>query len=511
MSGLTLRAAAAGLVLVAAATGGCARARDGARHLAKAGPGVAAQVAAPTVSLGGADRRRYEAFRHSPAGGPPVILVYHDVQPDPVGPYTVSPRQLASHLAMLRAAGYVPVTAAQVVGWLSGRPLPRHAVLVTFDDSTKGTWVYGDPVLAAAGFHAVSFAITGWVGTHQPYYLTWNELQAMHGSGRWDIESHSRLGHQRLPIDAGGTTGPDLINRLWLSGQGRIETLEEFGARSEADLRRSKADLVAHRLPDPSLFAYPFSAAAVPTNDPAAADRTAGTVRRLFAAGLVDSATAGAITAGDLRTRVLRRLDVGTATTADALFDLVAGSTASPLRSMQPLSEPGLWTDHSGGVLDHGTIANGGVHLDPGPGGWQGADFDAARDSLWSGYRTSARVTGLSVHGDGGFAGVRVLIGDPNQLQIAVSGDWLSVRRGLGDAETSVLEAPLPPSDAHVLVVSLLPGRTEVAVDGARPATIPMPDGARGGMGVMVRRAGASSPTPVLGDLSIDARRPDRA
>jgi hypothetical protein len=30
-------------------------------------------------------------------------------------------------------------------------------------------------------------------------------------------------------------------------------------------------------------------------------------------------------------------------------------------------------------------------------------------------------------------------------------------------------------------------------------------------MGVMVRRAGASSPTPVLGDLSIDARRPDRA
>jgi poly-beta-1,6-N-acetyl-D-glucosamine N-deacetylase len=168
---------------------------------ATAAPGVAAQVAPPSASLPDADPKRYERFRSAAVGGPPVVLVYHDVQPRPEPPYTVSPRQLASHVAMLRAAGFTPVSVAQVVAWLNGRPLPPRAVMLTFDDSTKGTWIYGDPILAAAGFRAVSFVITGWVGTHQPYYLTWDELGRMQASGRWDLQSHSRLGHQRLPID----------------------------------------------------------------------------------------------------------------------------------------------------------------------------------------------------------------------------------------------------------------------------------------------------------------------
>src|SRR5205823_10068265 len=138
------------------------------------------------------------------------------------------------------------------------------------------------PVLAEAGFRATSFVITGWVGSHQPYYLTWDELGRMRASGRWDLESHSRFGHQRLPVDAAGTTAPTLINRLWLADQGRTETLEEFTARVRADLAGSTADLVAHGLPAPELFAYPFSAAAVPTNDPAAAEHAGDLVRHLF-------------------------------------------------------------------------------------------------------------------------------------------------------------------------------------------------------------------------------------
>src|SRR4029077_11114499 len=222
--------------------------------------------------------------------------------------YTVAPRQLASHLAMLRAAGFAPVSVAQVVAWLGGRPLPPRSVVVTFDDSTKGTWTYGDPILAAAGFRAVSFVITGWVGTRQPYYLTWDELHRMQASGRWDLESHSRLGHQRLPIDASGAaTAPALINRLWLPADHRLETLDEFTARVQADLAGSRSDFVDHGLPQPQLFAYPFSAATSPTNDAVAAARTTTIVRDLFAAGLVDSATPIATTAADAQARVLRR------------------------------------------------------------------------------------------------------------------------------------------------------------------------------------------------------------
>ena len=337
---LRLTALAAAIAVAVAA---CGAASGTTAHPAAAAPGVAAQVAPPTVTLAAADRRRYEAFRSQAGSGPPLILVYHDVQPRPDPPYTVSPGQLASHLAMLRAAGFTPVTAQQVTAWVRGRPLPPRSVLVTFDDSTKGTWTYGDPVLAAAGFHATSFVITGWVGTHQPYYLTWDELARMQESGRWDLESHSRFGHQRLPVDGPGQAAPApaLINRLWLTGSQRLETIEEFRARVQADLGGSQADLVAHGLPRPTLFAYPFSAAAVPTDDPAAAAATAEVVRQLFAASLVDSATNGAMSPDDVGRRVLRRLDVGTATTTARLFDLVRAGFAQRRkmlrRSLQPV------------------------------------------------------------------------------------------------------------------------------------------------------------------------------
>src|SRR5204863_4973673 len=95
--------------LIAACGGGSAV------HLTQAGPGVAAQVGAPKVTLPAAELRRYQAFRSQAGAGAPLILVYHDVQPRPDPPYTVSPRQLATHLAMLRAAGFTPVTGLQVV------------------------------------------------------------------------------------------------------------------------------------------------------------------------------------------------------------------------------------------------------------------------------------------------------------------------------------------------------------------------------------------------------------
>lgn len=487
--------------LTMSACGGNASARV---PLAAAAPGVAPQAAPPSVSLPEAERRRYEHFRSAAVGGPPVILVYHDVQPRPAPPYTVSPRQLASHLAMLKAAGFTPVSAAQVVAWVGGHPLPPRAVLLTFDDSTKGTWEYGDPVLAASGFRAASFVITGWVGTHQPYYLTWDELKRMHASGRWDLESHSRFGHQRLPIDVAGTTGPALINRLWLPAENRLETLDESAARVQADLAGSKSDLVDHGLPEPQLFAYPFSAAATPTNAPEAAAGTAATVHQLFAAGLVDSATAGAMSPTEVQARTLRRVDVGTSTTTSQLFDLVTGSTAASVASVRPFATPAQWADHAGGPVDAHAFDGGQLRLDPGPDGWRGADFDAGRSTLWSGYRVRMRVGGLAVPGAGGFGGVRVLTGDPGQLQVAVSGDWLSIRQGVGADERAVLESPVAPSTSHELSVSLRVGQADVTVDGAVVAQVPVDGRASGGVGVMARREGPTSPVPVLSDLAVD-------
>jgi peptidoglycan/xylan/chitin deacetylase (PgdA/CDA1 family) len=251
------------------------------------------------------------------------------------------------------------VSAGDLVAWLGGRPLPPRSVLVTFDDSTKGTWVFGDPILAAAKFRALSFVVTGWVGTHQPYYLTWDELRLMYGSGRWDLESHSRLGHQQLPIDAAGTTAPALINRLWLPGLHRVETLDEFTARVGADLIGSKTDLADHGFPEPRLFAYPYSAFTAPTNDASAAERTLRFVHDLFAVGFINSQTTATNAPSDVRARTLRRLDVGTATTNEQLFRLVTSSTAGRLRATRPFGVPDRWTDTEGNVLASDVFEHG--------------------------------------------------------------------------------------------------------------------------------------------------------
>ena len=92
----------------------------------------------------------------------------------------------------------------------TGEPLPPHSLMVTFDDGARGVWRFADPVLARFNQHAVAFIITGFVGTHEPYYMTWDEIADLHNSGRWDLEAHTHLGHVQVPSDANGGQGPYL-------------------------------------------------------------------------------------------------------------------------------------------------------------------------------------------------------------------------------------------------------------------------------------------------------------
>ena len=55
--------------------------------------------------------------------------------------------------------------------------------------------------------HATAFIITGFVGTHAPYYMTWDQITELQNSGRWDIEAHTHLGHVRCPADPTATRG----------------------------------------------------------------------------------------------------------------------------------------------------------------------------------------------------------------------------------------------------------------------------------------------------------------
>jgi len=195
------------------------------------------------------------------------VLVYHDIS-ERSGRYAVSPRVFAEQMAALKTEGFHAISAAEVVAFLDGHgSLPARPFLLTFDDGLGSAWRAADPILARYGFRAISFVITGQLGEHGFYYLHPSELRAMADSGRWDIEAHTHLAHQYAQVDSAGDYGPPLTNRLWLAGQHRLETESEFAARIKHDLDLNVRELKQYGS-NPQLFAYPFSAARTPTNDP---------------------------------------------------------------------------------------------------------------------------------------------------------------------------------------------------------------------------------------------------
>ena len=154
-----------------------------------------------------------------PGRTPPVVLAYHDIRP--IGPtekhpdpranpgyhFVVTPETFEAQLTALEAAGYTSITSDQYVDYLNGGEVPERSVLITFDDGTHGLWTYADKILERHGMHGVSFLITGNVGAKRPYYLSWQEIERMADSGRWDFQSHTRKMHARLPVDATGNVG----------------------------------------------------------------------------------------------------------------------------------------------------------------------------------------------------------------------------------------------------------------------------------------------------------------
>jgi poly-beta-1,6-N-acetyl-D-glucosamine N-deacetylase len=262
-----------------------------------------------------------------------LVLCYHDIATQPHNEYTVTPAAFAAQMVALRGAGFHTIDAAEFGRFHEGRAvsLPSRPLLVTFDDGAKGTWIYADRVLARLGMKASVFLITGDVSHHQPYYLDWPEVEAMQASGRWSFGSHTADGHGLVASDNSGDTGPFLTNRTWLPSENRLETLGEYRARVTADLDRSIEDFKAHGLPRPPIFAFPFSAAVEPTNDPVIGPLLARLLEERFSA-LLDNTTSATLIEPRQR-GPLPRVEVFRTTTADSLLGEAATTVARGLRA----------------------------------------------------------------------------------------------------------------------------------------------------------------------------------
>ena len=164
--------------------------------------------------------------------------MFHDVVPDgeACNDWTVTVSQLRENLQWLSDHGYTTVLPSELAG---GDPLPKRAVLITFDDGYASNYLLALPVLKEFNAKAVVSVVTRYIGT--PDFLTWDMCRGLVDSGLVEIGSHTHnchspsLGIQRLPN----------------------ESREEYEERVFADLQTSIDLIEANVGQKVVFFAYP--------------------------------------------------------------------------------------------------------------------------------------------------------------------------------------------------------------------------------------------------------------
>ncbi|MDD5251540.1 MAG: polysaccharide deacetylase family protein [Patescibacteria group bacterium] len=125
-----------------------------------------------------------------------LVLLYHRIaistpdEPAALRSNTVSPRAFAAQMQYLHDQGYPIVSYGQVVSCLAdGVPLPKYAIVITFDDGYRGSYRHALPVLMKYGMTATFFVATSVVDSGTE--LTWEQVKDLDAKGM-TIGSHSR-------------------------------------------------------------------------------------------------------------------------------------------------------------------------------------------------------------------------------------------------------------------------------------------------------------------------------
>jgi peptidoglycan/xylan/chitin deacetylase (PgdA/CDA1 family)/GT2 family glycosyltransferase len=187
-------------------------------------------------------RRGARQARKSLRAHTATVLAYHavaDLREDRIlSQYGVPPRQFAGQLDALLHRGRQFITLEAFLRALDGQPLPRGALLLTFDDAYADLVSAGLPILAERGLPAVVFTVAGQVG----------------GTNEWD----RGIGATSLPLlDAEGLR--ELANRgIAIGSHGMTHRrFTELGPELEKELVESADQLESLGLDRPVALAYP--------------------------------------------------------------------------------------------------------------------------------------------------------------------------------------------------------------------------------------------------------------
>ena len=182
-------------------------------------PRSAASIAAATETRPAANPPHLSRAHDHPI----PILMYHVIAGPPAdAPYPglyVLPEDFAAQVEWLAARGYHAVTLDQVYAyWHDGVPLPRHPIVLTFDDGYRSVFVNALPVLRARRWPGVLNLLVE--NESRSWGLSRRRIRALIAAG-WEIDAHT-LTHPDLT-----TLDPAALRREVQGSRRRLQ--RQFG------------------------------------------------------------------------------------------------------------------------------------------------------------------------------------------------------------------------------------------------------------------------------------------
>lgn len=235
--------------------------------------------AAPEVELTAQEKQVWAPLPPDRSAVP--VLLYHgigaesDFSNEVDASYGIDFDDFAKQMTMIEHAGYQTIDLPAFLRFVRGEPvdLPPRPLLLTFDDARADSWTGSDGILERLGLNAVMFVDVGRVDDGDPEYLSWQELQTVQSSGRWQLQLHSGHGHRQIQYGPGPNDyGP------YYAYEQQGERFAGWRDRVRSDIDWGE-DTLANRIPahQTLAFAPPYgSYGQSGTNDPRIPDDLLG-------------------------------------------------------------------------------------------------------------------------------------------------------------------------------------------------------------------------------------------
>ena len=202
-----------------------------------------------------------------------TILSYHEIADKSEtldSTYAVTPSNFDAQIHWLMDNGYHFISIDDILTYRkNAKPLPKKAVLMTFDDGYSSVYANAYPLIKKYKIPVVIALVGSWLQAKdnvdfdghtiaRSKFLSQKEIKEMVSSGLVEIASHSYFLHKGIQGNPQGNMQPAVRTRQWLSDKKTYEDEKSYQQRITNDLLKNNTFLKHYTGQKPRVIVWPY-------------------------------------------------------------------------------------------------------------------------------------------------------------------------------------------------------------------------------------------------------------